>query len=284
MQSELTDTIMLVSYDPKENKAKVVSMPRDAYAVELPGFQIINGAYRDGGFDLINKIVEDATGVPVHFAMKMKIEGFIESVAGILGEVEIDVPEEIDTSKTGYDGYNDKFEKGKQKMNAERLTTYARERVISGEQGRVKKQQEIFQAIIDQSLKKMKGSVPDALGLIFKTITTMRGQIDNGNIVTDFDVNSVIFNRLQTVVKDMGMPSIMKNINLPFQDKGKEREFAYSMPKVDRLVLGQEQGLKWDPQMNEKRAHMLVVDNADMSSTLKYWGRIRDEVKRFIKS
>jgi len=97
----LTDSIMLLSIDPKNNTAFMLSIPRDLY-VAIPGFghAKINEAYQDGetshfhesgyadgGMGLLEKTVsETVTGLPVHYYALVNyaaVRQAVDAVGGI---------------------------------------------------------------------------------------------------------------------------------------------------------------------------------------------------------
>lgn len=96
----LADTIMLVSIKPAENKVAMISIPRDFY-VKMPGtenYEKINAVYahgmergKEGGIEDMQRVIEEITGVPVHYGISINFKGFTELVDAIGGiEVTLD--------------------------------------------------------------------------------------------------------------------------------------------------------------------------------------------------
>lgn len=87
-----SDTMMVLSYDPKINKAYILSVPRDTM-VKIPkyGTQKINAAYPIGGPELAMSTVSDLIGEPIDYYVKIGYEGFKQLVDD-LGGVEMNVP------------------------------------------------------------------------------------------------------------------------------------------------------------------------------------------------
>lgn len=91
---KLADTIMIVSVKPQENKAAIVSIPRDLY-VAVPGTnsqQKINSVYHygeekraGGGLEDMSTILHEVTGLPIHYAAAINFEGFKKLVDAIGG-------------------------------------------------------------------------------------------------------------------------------------------------------------------------------------------------------
>lgn len=112
--ADLTDTIILVSIDPLEKSAGLVSIPRDLY-VKVPGegSMKINSVYYTGkskvlnkskkpndeikkqadnaGFDLVENSVEEVLGIPVHYHAMVDFSGFKQAIDTV-GGVDINVP------------------------------------------------------------------------------------------------------------------------------------------------------------------------------------------------
>ena len=86
-----TDTIILVSVDPKAKEVGVLSVPRDT-RVMIPGrgYNRINTAYAFGGPQLAKKTVENWLGIDIDYYVVVDFAGF-EHIVDTLGGVEIDV-------------------------------------------------------------------------------------------------------------------------------------------------------------------------------------------------
>lgn len=93
----LADTIMVVSVKPEENKAAIISIPRDLY-VNNPGWgnkTKINAVYAAGeengkkqGIADMEKVVGEVAGTPIHYGVSINFDGFKQLVDAI-GGVEI---------------------------------------------------------------------------------------------------------------------------------------------------------------------------------------------------
>ena len=94
IDTALTDTMMLISYNPKSQKAFVVSIPRDTYVgkskANAGGGDKINSLYQK---DVKNTVsaVEKLTGVDIDNYVVVKNSALIDIVDAI-GGVEFDVP------------------------------------------------------------------------------------------------------------------------------------------------------------------------------------------------
>ncbi len=97
----LTDTIIVASVKPTENKVSLISVPRDLY-VTIPGTnqkEKINAVHLRGeeeskgkGLEKVKEILEEVTGLPIHYSASINFEGFKQLVDAV-GGVEITLSE-----------------------------------------------------------------------------------------------------------------------------------------------------------------------------------------------
>ncbi len=163
----LTDTIALVSINPKTYQSAILSIPRDLY-VQIPHSNYhtkINALYTYGlknknlsqneSVDLIRTAVENITGEKIPYYVIIDFSGF-KKVIETLGGLNLEVPEDI--KDTRYPGPNYSYEtfeikKGWQHLDAETALKYARVRhVKGGDFGRARRQQQIISATREKAL------------------------------------------------------------------------------------------------------------------------------------
>jgi len=159
-----TDTMILVTIDPANKTAGMLSLPRDLW-VEIPGYyeSRINtayylgekDAYPGGGPALAMKTVQYNFGVPVHFFVEVDFNGFREIVDTLDG-LDINVPKTLDdptfpSENYGYDPFH--IDAGLQHLDGATALKYARTRHIDSDFGRAKRQQQVLIAIKDKALQ-----------------------------------------------------------------------------------------------------------------------------------
>lgn len=88
-----SDTILLLSINPRTNKAALLGIPRDL-KVYIPshGRDKINHSYFYGGIELTRECVEELIGTHIHHYALVYFHGFVKAVDR-LGGVWIDVPD-----------------------------------------------------------------------------------------------------------------------------------------------------------------------------------------------
>lgn len=94
-QSELmTDTIMVAEYDPQEQQASILSIPRDTFIGNNKAYATssdkINSVYQRGA-DKLLKEVNELTGLDVKYYLKVDTAAF-KALVDAIGGVEFDVP------------------------------------------------------------------------------------------------------------------------------------------------------------------------------------------------
>jgi LCP family protein required for cell wall assembly len=143
-----TDTLLILSMDPNNNTATMLSIPRDLY-VFIPGWKVnrINTAEPHGGFEMINNTVLYNLGIPLHHWVRVRFEGMIEAI-DLLGG--------IDVYSTGrlYDecgGVYYDYETGNvYHMDGMDALCYTRMRKRSSDFDRLRRQQEVLEAMFNK--------------------------------------------------------------------------------------------------------------------------------------
>ncbi|HYH74461.1 MAG TPA: LCP family protein [Candidatus Saccharimonadales bacterium] len=119
--SDLTDTILLASIDPVNNKAALVSIPRDLWVSGPRGGSMkINAVYataknaylsankgqtekaQAAGIEALEDTVKDVLGVPVHYYSMVDFAAFKQAVDTV-GGVDINVPENLAVTERLWD-------------------------------------------------------------------------------------------------------------------------------------------------------------------------------------
>ncbi|MEA4847595.1 MAG: LCP family protein [Clostridiaceae bacterium] len=158
----LADTIMLVSFDPEDGAADVISVPRDTY-IERKGHKIsannkINSSYGRGGADNVAESVAALTGVNVHYYAEVDYEA-VKALVDAIGGIKVTIPMDMNYDDPA-DDLHIHFEKGQVVSKGEDIIKLLRYRKNNkgggykdGDLGRVKMQQEIVKLGIEKVLR-----------------------------------------------------------------------------------------------------------------------------------
>ncbi|HEY8600069.1 MAG TPA: LCP family protein [Thermomicrobiales bacterium] len=159
-----TDTMIVVSIDPKAKTIGMLSLPRDLQ-VAIPGYgdNKINAAYifgemdqrPGGGIGLLQKTIRANFGIQIHYYGTVNFLGF-EKIVDTFGGVTVDPPsaivdEEYPTETYGYT--NLYFPAGLQHLDGKSALRYARTRHQDLDFGRSQRQQEVILALRQQAVK-----------------------------------------------------------------------------------------------------------------------------------
>lgn len=163
---DLTDTMLVISFDMQKKSLSMISVPRDTWSDTLK--DKVNSAYHygqkqktGGGLILSKAIVSDMVGLPIHYGLVFDFAGFKE-VIDIIGGVNVHVqiaftdPEFPIAGRENDPCYACRYETlhfdaGLQFMNGETALKYVRSRHADGDAGtdfaRSRRQQEVLLAI-----------------------------------------------------------------------------------------------------------------------------------------
>jgi LCP family protein required for cell wall assembly len=144
-----TDTIMIASLDPGRATVTMLSFPRDLY-VFIPGWRVdrINVADGRGGPELLEQVLLYNFGIPIDFWVRMEFSGF-RSLIDSLGGVEVEIGRYY-ADECG--GSWMSFPIGVQHMDGFRALCYARMRKAGSDFDRLRRQQELVQAIFTKAV------------------------------------------------------------------------------------------------------------------------------------
>lgn len=169
--ADLTDSMMFVSFNHITHSISITSIPRDIWVTTMRAK--VNTAYyygnlkREGaGLDLAKSAVSEITGQPVHYAIALDFDGFIELI-NVAGGIEVNVERAFDDFKYPIPGNEEvepeidryehlHFDAGLQVMDGETALKFARSRQADGEEGtdfaRSARQQKIIISFKDKLL------------------------------------------------------------------------------------------------------------------------------------
>lgn len=149
-----TDSLMLITFNPKDERMKLLSIPRDTY-VEIVGrgtMDKINHAHVFGGKEMTIDTVEKFLDIPVDYYAAVDFDAFIE-IIDILGGITVNVPFDFEEKTMAPGSRWVQFYEGPMELNGEEALAFARMRKQDpkGDIGRAERQQEIIKAIVDKA-------------------------------------------------------------------------------------------------------------------------------------
>lgn len=254
LDSELTDTIMVASYNPNTQKANLLSIPRDSYTgkntAKATASLKINALYNiEKTPEKTLKAVNEITGLDIKYYVIVKTEALIQLVDAI-GGVEFNVPIDMKYDDPTQDLHID-LKAGTQKLDGEKAEQVLRFRhsnpdKITGQMstypseygnddfGRMRTQRDFISALLKQTLKP---------GNIFKLGEIL--EIAHKNVETNLELSyikdyipyAVEFNtdNLQTATLPGTTPDMKdtNNVSIFVINKKLSNELIQSMFYVD---------------------------------------------------
>ena len=167
------DTIMLVHIDPRQEKAVVLSFPRDLW-VQIPGrgWDRINtsfeGGIEGGGPLRVAKTIHRLTGLRVNHFLYVDLRGF-QKVVDTLGGVDMCIPFAVQDPLSALD-----LQAGCQRLDGRQALAYVRTRHLPCDESapdlhRIARQQQFLRAVINrmlrpQELVRLPGLIDPVLG------------------------------------------------------------------------------------------------------------------------
>ncbi len=147
-----SDTMMVATFNPEDEKLKLLSIPRDSY-VDIPenGQDKINHSFAFGGKELTIQTVEDLLNIPIDYYATVNFEGF-KNIVDTLGGITVDVPFDFEQNSDDRVAEKLQFYEGEMELDGRYALAYARMRYEDprGDIGRNERQKEVVQAIIKE--------------------------------------------------------------------------------------------------------------------------------------
>ncbi|WFD11533.1 LCP family protein [Tepidibacter hydrothermalis] len=201
-----TDTMMVLSMDPKNGDSSILSIPRDT-RVKIrgrKGYDKINAAHAYGGVELAVQAAKDLLGIPIHHYVKVDYQALYKTVDDV-GGVEVNIPINMN--------YDDRyatpplhihFKKGTQVLDGQEAMEFLRFRKNNGGGGyprgdldRIETQQKFMDALAKKVLSA-------------SSIFRIKSYIDTLNEYVDTDMSVGEMASLGMQAKDIDVSNIRK--------------------------------------------------------------------------
>ena len=226
VNDNMTDTIMLGSYDMENQKVDIISIPRDTYFYRdkyrngSMGFQKINSVYRTEGITSIAEAVSRILqGMPIHYYAIVEYED-IKKVMDVQGGVQIDIPfamKYVDNTP-GYELYID-IPSGLQTIDRSNVIEFLRFRhtnpsfaaqgyksYFKGDIQRIEVQQNFVKEFIKSTISK--GKLMDVIKVALENVESDLTYAEAAKVATKammgFDTENIESYSLPGIDKTMG--------------------------------------------------------------------------------
>lgn len=224
----LSDTMLLIRFDPLQEKLTVLSIPRDTRTyIEGYGIGKINHANYQGGPALSASAVSELLGgVEIDRYVRVNVQG-IEKLIDALGGVIVDVPKDMK-----YNDFSQHFyvnlKKGKQHLDGDKAVQFLRFRYDGlGDIARVQRQQMLMRSVVEQALR------PATIVKIPKILDVVKSHLDTNLTVKEL----MALSSFAAKTERSGVQMIM----LPGDFNNPTEKVSYWLPDERRIqqVVGQ---------------------------------------------
>ncbi len=258
---ELTDTIIVASYNPNTQKATLLSIPRDTYTgkntARATAYEKINALYgRKHRPDETLEAVNQITGLNIEYYVVVKTEALIKLV-DVIGGVNFNVPIDMDYDDTSQD-LHIHLKAGEQKLDGNkaeqlvrfrhnnpdkygRMTSYPVE-YGDNDIGRMRTQREFILQVIKQTAK------PENVFKLGEILDVAKQYVITNidfNVAKDYIPYAVEFNTENMLTETLPgtVPSLNKtnNVSIFVHDKTKTKELVQEL-FFDRDIDETEEG------------------------------------------
>jgi len=205
----LSDTIMVISLDPKTKDVAMLSIPRDLYVkIKTGTYGKINEANADGGPKLAEQVVQTVIGVPIHYYIQVDFSGFKQAVDAV-GGVDITVAQAL--SDPEYPCDNNQYRScgyyqaaGQFHMDGAQALKYARCRkgTCGLDFGRAARQQQVLVALRQKALQLSTLTNPVKLTSLINAI--------GDHVKTDLQLSEI--EELASIAKDVDTSKIVNKV------------------------------------------------------------------------
>ncbi|MEL6908649.1 MAG: LCP family protein, partial [Cyanobacteria bacterium J06598_4] len=222
----LSDSMLLLRFDPEAEKVSVLSIPRDTRVyIEGYGVRKINHANDYGGPALTASVASELLGgIKIDRYVRVNVQG-VEKLIDALGGVTVNVPKDMKYNDFSQHLYID-LKKGIQHLDGDKAMQFLRYRYDGlGDISRVQRQQMLMRAAVEQTLK------PATVIKVPKILSVIQSHLDTNLTVRELMALSNFASKTdRSGIKMMMLPGDFNN--------GDER-VSYWLPnhrKINRLM------------------------------------------------
>jgi LCP family protein required for cell wall assembly len=168
----LSDTMLLVRFNPHTDQLIVLSLPRDTRTMVQGQMTKLNEANHYGGPALAARSVSDLLGgVEIDRYVRINVQG-VEKLIDALGGVTVNVPKDLQYQDDSQHLYIN-LKAGEQPLDGDKALQFLRFRYDDyGDIGRIQRQQMLMRALVEQALS------PKTVARLPKVLSVVQSHVD----------------------------------------------------------------------------------------------------------
>jgi hypothetical protein len=213
-------SLTIFSYDYATRQIDLVSLTHDIRAPEAERYLHaqshqpvgpikIDQAYNTGGFDLMRRTLEDATGLAIDFQLAFKESAIAGATDNVFGGLDVDVPLAFKVNAYYLDGQKyaaGEFQKGRQRLNGVQVIQFIKtvpvEEHYDPSLEHNARKHLVFRSLMD-SMREHSGDV----GFLGRAALFFSSQVATDSIAYDFDLRSLLVDNLRSMMADAARPT-----------------------------------------------------------------------------
>ncbi|MCA1646363.1 MAG: LCP family protein [Chloroflexi bacterium] len=212
-------SLTIFSYDYATRQIDLVSLTHDIRAPEIERYLHnqtqqptgpikIDRAYSTGGFDLMRRTLEDATGLAIDYQLAFKESAIAGATDNVFGGLDVDVPLAFKVNGFYLDGEKypgGEFNQGLQRLNGVQVIQFIKTVPV----------EEHYDPALEHNARKhlVFRSLMDAMGqhsgdvaFLGRAALFFSGQVAQDSIAYDFNLRGLLVDNLRTLMTDFARP------------------------------------------------------------------------------
>jgi polyisoprenyl-teichoic acid--peptidoglycan teichoic acid transferase len=272
----LSDSMLLLRFDPEKEKVSVLSIPRDTRVnIEGYGVRKINHANDYGGPALTAKVASEMLGgVKIDRYVRVNVQG-VEKLIDALGGITVNVPKDMKYNDFSQHLYID-LKKGVQHLDGDKTMQFLRYRYDEfGDISRVQRQQMLMRSAVEQTLKPATIiKIPKILSVIqshLDTNLTVRELMALSNFASKTDRSKI---QMMMLPGDFNDPNERVSYWLPNEQRIRKlmtQHFELQKNESDYLAIADRRAaaLEGEYSLQSPRIKIAIQDSIDSQQALQ---------------
>ncbi|MGF1590892.1 MAG: LCP family protein [Pleurocapsa sp.] len=271
----LSDSMLLLRFDPQQEKVSVLSIPRDTRVyIEGYGTRKINHANKYGGPALTAAVASELLGgINIDRYVRVNVQG-VEKLIDALGGVTVNIPKDMKYNDFSQHLYID-LKKGIQHLDGDKSMQFLRYRYDEyGDISRVQRQQMLMRSAVEQTLKPATVvKIPKLLSIIqshLDTNLTVRELMALSNFASQIDRSEI---KMMMLPGDFNSPNESVSYWLPNQQNINQLMTKhFNLPRDqddEEIANNQYASSEGIPDISNPRLRISVQDSTENQKVLQ---------------
>jgi hypothetical protein len=212
-------SLTIFSYDYATRQIDLVSLTHDIRAPEIERYLHdqtqqgigpikIDRAYSTGGFDLMRRTLEDATGLAIDYQLAFKDSAIAGATDNVFGGLDVDVPLGFQVNAFYLDGQKfpaGEFRQGVQRLNGVQVIQFIKSVPVEAHYDPAL-EHNARKHLVFRSLMDTMGQHSGDVAFIGRAALFFSNQVAQDSIAYDFDLRGLVVDNLRTLMADFTRP------------------------------------------------------------------------------